>query len=206
MVTAIERRPEIARPERPDISPRGVDAFGMAALDALLRRERAVFAVEADSASAVTAVMSPLRTFLLLFGRAEGQVSATISPRFSEQTYPAMLDVISRLNDAGGSDAWRPDGSRSIAVGPSRHIFVSADMPVAEQSPNPDGLVEVVEAHRIAAGWHRKRVAPRLSSPKLVQVFFGRPGVAGSVFDAAQAEAMADEAISGQPRRFSING
>lgn len=204
MVTAIERRPEVFSPNKVEID-RGSDEFGRAVLDAVLKRTPAVFAVEAESAHAVTALMSPLRVFLLLIGRAEGQVSATVSPGFSEETYPAMLDVVGRLNEAGGSDLWRPEGSRSVAVGPSRHMFISSDMPVVEKSASPDGLLEVVEAHRITSDWFRRRVAPRLSSNSLVRVFYGRSGVPGSVFDAAQTEAMADEAISGQLRRFSIS-
>jgi hypothetical protein len=203
MVTALERRPEIAVAERVE-ARRNADELGRALLEAVLDRKPAVFTVEAGSARDVTAVMSPLRVFLLMFGRAEGQVSATVSPRFSEETYPAMLDVVGRLSEAGGADLWRPEGARSIAVGPSRHIFVSADMPVAEHAASPDGVAEIVEAHRIPVEWFRTRVAPRLSSDRLVKVFYGRSGVAGSVFDAAQAEAMADEAISGKLRRFSL--
>jgi hypothetical protein len=77
-------------------------------------------------------------------------------------------------------------------------------MPVAERSAAPDRLLEVVSAHRVPVSWYRSRVAPRLSQRGLVRVFYGQPGIGGSVFEAMEAEALADEAVSGQRRRFSL--
>ena len=173
----------------------------------LLSRSPATFTIETgktDSVRAVTEFASPLRLFLLMAGRASGGVSATVAPHFSEETYPALLDLVGRLNGSGASDLWRPDGARSLAVGEARHMFISADMPVVERSARPDRLLEVVAAHMIQADWYRSRVAPRLVAGSMVRVFYGRRGVAGSAFAAADAEAMAEEAMSGERRRFSL--
>ena len=199
MVMALEAKREVA--ERP---AGGADELARSVTAAVLTKRAATFVVEADSVSRVTEVMSPVRLLMLMMGRAAGRVSATISPRFSEATYPALLDLIGRLNDAGAADLWQPDGARTVAVGPARHVFVSADMPVVEQSARPDCLLEVVEAHRISASWYRSRVARRLT-PGLVRVFFGQGGVPGSAFEMAQAEALAEEAFTGSARRFSLD-
>ena len=203
MVTFLEARPtgraQVARREAG-----GADEMARAVTGAVLERRAATFVVEADSVARVTEVMSPLRVLMLMMGRASGRVSATISPRFSEGTYPALLDVIARLNDTGAGDLWRPDGARTVAVGSARHVFVSADMPVIEHSARPDCVLEVVEAHRVTDFWYRSRVAPRLAGDGLVRVFFGKGGVTGSAFEMAQAEAMAEEAFTGKARRFSL--
>lgn len=181
---------------------------GRAITAALMSRKPATFTIEADSVSSVTGFASPLRLFLLMSGRSTGGVSAAVAPHFSEETYPALLDLVGRLDGSGASDLWRPDGARTVALGDAKQMFISADMPVTERSMRPDRLLEVVAAHRIPADWYRARVTPRLSpgsskdSP--VRVFYGRCGVSGSAFEEADAEAMAEEAMTGERRRFSI--
>ena len=177
---------------------------GRAIMSALMRREAATFTIEVDSASRVREFASPLRMFLLVSGREAGGVSVTVAPHFAEQTYPAMVDLVGRLDGAGASDLWRPDGARSVALGEARQMFISADMPLAERSPRPDRLVEVVSADSLPAEWYRTRVAPRLAGRSPVRVFYGLQGASGSAFAEADAEAMAEEAITGELRRFSI--
>jgi hypothetical protein len=145
--------------------------------------------------------------FLLMSGRWSGGVSATVSQHFSEQTYLALLDLVGALNDSGAADLWKPDGSRSVMVRQARHVFVSVDMPVVEKSMRPDRLLEIVASDEISEEWYRTRVAPRLSprSP-VVRVFYGKVGNTGSAFAAAEAEAIAEEALTGERRCFSISG
>ena len=206
MVMTLERRSvvESAVTVRRSPATGNGDEPGLALMSALLSRSPATFTIESSSAHAVTEFASPLRLFLLMAGRASGGVSATVAPHFSEETYPALLDLVGRLNGSGASDLWRPDGARTLAVGNARHMFISADMPVIERSVRPDRLLEVIAAHSIQADWYRSRVAPRLVSDSMVRVFYGRRGVAGSAFAVADAEAMAEEAITGERRRFSL--
>ena len=109
----------------------GSDEFRRAVLSAVLERRRATFAVEAQSAASVLAAAAPVRSFLMLMSLGQSGVSATVAPRFSEDTYAAMLDLARRLDEAGAGDLWRPVGLRMISLGEARHVFVSADMPVA---------------------------------------------------------------------------
>ncbi len=185
--------------ELPDFS-----AAGQAITAALMSRSSATFTIEADSVSSVTSFATPLRLFLLMSGKAAGDVSATVAPHFSEETYPALLDLVGRLDGSGASELWRPDGARTVALGDARQMFISADMPVSERSMKPNRLLEIVAAHRIPAEWYRARVAPRLAKASPVRVFYGMRGVSGSVFDEADAEAMAQEAMTGERRRFSF--
>ncbi len=178
---------------------------GRAITASLVSRTPATFTVEADSSYAVTGFASPLRLFLLMSERSSGGISASVAPNFSEETYPALMDLVGRLDGSGASDLWRPDGARTVALGGARQMFISADMPVVERSVKPDRLLEVVSAHRIPAEWYRARVAPKLSSNSLVRVFYGHRGVSGSAFAAADAEAMAEEAFTGERRRFSLS-
>lgn len=177
---------------------------GMAITAALMSRKPATFTIEATSVSDVTGFASPLRLFLLMSGKSSGGVSAAVAPHFSEETYPALLDLVGRLDGSGASELWRPDGARTVALGDAKQMFISADMPVAERSMRPDRLLEVIAAHRVPADWYRARVMPRLSKDSPVRVFYGRRGVAGSVFEVADAEAMAEEAMTGERRRFSL--
>ncbi len=200
MVMTLERPAAV---EQSDLA--GPVEAGRAISAALLRRTPATFTIEADSVSSITGFASPIRLFLLMSGRSTGGVSAAVSPHFAEETYPAMLDLVARLDGSGASELWRPDGARTVALGDARQMFISADMPVAERSVSPDRLLEVVAAHRVPASWYRARVAPRLSSTSMVRVFYGLRGFAGSVFEEADAGAMAEEAMTGERRRFSLS-
>jgi hypothetical protein len=209
MVMILERRgvakTSVTTPFRPAYE--SDDGPGVALMASLLSRSPATFTVETGdtgSVRAVTEFASPLRLFLLMAGMVSGGVSATVAPHFSEETYPALLDLVGRLNGSGASELWRPDGARTLAVGEARHVFISADMPVVERSVRPDRLLEVVAAHRITADWYLSRVAPRVVDGSMVRVFYGRRGVAGSAFAAADAEAMVEEAMTGGRRRFSL--
>jgi hypothetical protein len=120
-----------------------------------------------------------LRMLILFMNRVSGSVSATVSPSFQNDTYPAMLALVKGFEVSGASEDWRPDGPRSIRVGNARHLFVSVDMPVADRSPSPDTLIEIIAAHRISASWYDQRVRPRASSAGLTTVLFGVPPTAG---------------------------
>ncbi len=116
-----------------------------------------------------------LQMLLLFMNRDTGSVSATVSPSFKDDTYPAMLALVKGFQSSGAGEDWRPDGPRSIRMGNARHLFVSVDMPVADQSPSPDTLIEIVAAHRINTAWYDQRVSPRASSTGLTTVMFGVP-------------------------------
>lgn len=203
MVMTFEKRSS-TEPRMATRTVHGEDDPGRAVAAALLSDRPATFTIEADSVHAVTEFASPVRQFLLMMGRLSGGVSATVAPHFAEETYPALLQLVGKLDDSGASDLWRPDGGRTLAVGEARHIFISADMPLAERTARPDRMLEVVAAHRITNSWYRSRVAPRLVTDSLVRVFYGRRGVAGSAFAVAEAEAMVEEGLSGERRRFSL--
>jgi hypothetical protein len=120
-----------------------------------------------------------LRMLVMFMNRDKGSVSATVSPSFKDDTYPAMLALVQGFQRSGASEDWRPDGPRSIRMGNARHLFVSVDMPVADRSPSPDTLIEIVAAHRISASWYDQRVRPRAVSSGLTTVMFGVPSVSG---------------------------
>jgi hypothetical protein len=123
-----------------------------------------------------------LRLLILVMNRDEGSVSATVSPSFRDDTYPAMLDLVKALEGSGVGDDWHPDGPRSIRMGKAKHLFVSIDVPVADRSASPDTLIEIVAAHRIGASWYDQRVLPRTSTIGLTTVMFGVPNSPGSEY------------------------
>ncbi len=144
-----------------------------------------------------------LRMLLLFMNRETGSVSATVSPSFQNDTYPAMLALVNGFHRSGASGDWCPDGPRAIRVGKARHLFVSADMPVADRSPLPDTMLEIVAAHRIDASWYDQRVHPRVaaSGPGLTIVMFGVSGMArnhGSVFASSVFERERARNLSGR--------
>ncbi len=202
MVMTLERPDAAVAVETRELP--GATAAGQAITTALISRAQATFTVQTDSIPAITGFATPLRLFLLMAGKASGGVSAAIAPHFSEETYPALLDLVGRLDGSGASDLWRPDGSRTVALGDAKQMFISADMPVVERSMSPDRLVELVAAHRIPGDWYRSRVAARLTKVSPVRVFYGMPGREGSAFEQADAEAMAEEAMTGECRRFAL--
>jgi hypothetical protein len=116
-----------------------------------------------------------LRLLILVMNRDEGSVSATVSPSFRDDTYPAMLALVKALEGSGAGDDWHPVGPRSIRMGKAKHLFVSVDIPVADRSASPDTLIEIVAAHRIDASWYDQRVFPRTSATGLTTVMFGVP-------------------------------
>jgi hypothetical protein len=103
------------------------------------------------------------------------------------------------FNRAGAGDEWKPDGPRAIRLGGARHLFVSVDMPVADRSPSPDTMLEIVAAHRIDAGWYDQRVRPRASSLGLTTVMFGVPDISGSVYAHSIFKRERARNLSGRP-------
>ncbi len=204
MLATLER-PVVSRPVLPATpSERPCTQFGREVLRSVVSGAGLTFAVDAPDAAAVTRLVTPLRTWLLVMRQGTGGTSATVSPSFTGETYPAMLALVSSLSDAGLADAWRPDGARTVRLERAAHIFVSADLPVPERAPAPDSLLEVVEAHRIGADWYAARVGPRARSPGLTKVYYGLPGATGSAYEAARRDAISAEAGDGIRRHFGL--
>jgi hypothetical protein len=150
-----------------------------------------IITVDLASGESAQEFSTRLRMLLLFMNREEGSVSATVSPSFKDDTYPAMLALVKGFQTSGASEDWRPDGPRSIRMGKAKHLFVSVDMPVADRSPSPDTLIEIVAAHRIDASWYDQRVAPRASAAGLTTVMFGVPSASDSVFKRERARNLA---------------
>ena len=149
--------------------------------------ESKIITVDLAKGESVQEFSTRLRMLLLFMNRNEGSVSATVSPSFQDDTYPAMLALVKGFQGSGASEDWRPDGPRSIRVGNAKHLFMSVDMPVMYRSPSPDTLIEIVAAHKISASWYDQRVSPRFASNGMTAVMFGVPNspgfeYAGSVF------------------------
>ena len=144
--------------------------------------ETTTITVDLAQGESVQEFSTRLKMLLLFMNRDTGSVSATVSPSFQNDTYPAMLALVNGFHRSGASGDWRPDGPRAVRVGKARHLFVSVDMPVADRSPSPDTMLEVVAAHRIDASWYDQRVHPRVAAlvHGLTIVMFGVPGVAGA--------------------------
>jgi hypothetical protein len=141
---------------------------------------------------------------LLVTRMGTGSASATVAPSFFTDTYPAMLALVTELERAGLGGQWRPEGVRSMRLGESTHVFVSADRPVAERTPAPDGLLEVVDSHQLSHDWFMARVAPRATSPSLTRVFSGVSGAEESAYEHALLECLRAEEGDGQRRCFSL--
>lgn len=144
--------------------------------------ESKIITVDLFKGESVQEFSTRLRMLLLFMNRNEGSVSATVSPSFQDDTYPAMLALVKGFQGSGASEDWRPDGSRSIRVGNAKHLFVSVDMPVMYRSPSPDTLIEIVAAHKISASWYDQRVSPRFASNGMTAVMFGVPNSPGSEY------------------------
>ena len=144
--------------------------------------ESQVITVDLSEGESAQDFSTRLRMLLLFMNRDSGSVSATVSPSFRNDTYPAMLALAKGFQSSGASEDWRPDGPRSIRMGNAKHLFVSVDMPVADRSPSPDTLIEIVAAHKISSGWYDQRVSPRVSSIGMTTVMFGVPNSPGSEY------------------------
>ena len=142
-------------------------------------QEATTITVDLDRGESAQDFSTRLRMLLIFMNRDKGSVSATVSPSFKHDTYPAMLALVQGFQKSGASEDWRPDGPRSIRMGNARHLFVSVDMPVADRSPSPDTLIEIVAAHRVSAAWYDQRVRPRAASSGLTTVMFGVPYASG---------------------------
>jgi len=165
--------------------------------------ETTIITVDLAQDESVREFSTRLQMLLLFMNRETDSVSATVSPSFQDDTYPAMLALVSGFHRSGASGDWSPDGPRSMRVGKAMHLFVSVDMPVADRSPSPDTLLEVVAAHRISAAWYDQRVHPRVSAVGvghghgLTIVMYGVPGVSGSIFERERARNLSGSASSG---------
>ena len=163
------------------------------------RSESNVITVDLAPDESAQELSTRLRMLLLVMNRAGGSVSATVSPSFKGDTYPAMLALVRGFESSGASDDWRPDGPRSIRMGNAKHLFVSVDMPVADRSPSPDALIEIVAAHRISSEWYDQRVSPRASSAGLTTVMFGVPNAPGSEYANSIFKRERTKNLSGRP-------
>ena len=155
--------------------------------------------VDLEQGEGVQEFSTRLRMLLMFMNRERGSVSATVSPSFKDDTYPAMLALVQSFQRSGASEDWRPDGPRSIRMGNARHLFVSVDMPVADSSPSPDTLIEIVAAHRISASWYDERVRPRAISSGLTTVMFGVPSASDSEYANSVFKRERSKNLSGRP-------
>jgi len=164
--------------------------------------EQNVVTVDLAPGESVQEFSTRLRMLLLVMNRADssnGSISATVSPSFQDDTYPAMLALVKGLENSGANDDWKPDGPRSIRMGNAKHMFVSVDMPVADRSSSPNTLIEIVAAHRISSEWYDQRVTPRASSVGLTTVMFGVPNAPGAEYANSIFKRERTKNLSGRP-------
>ena len=160
--------------------------------------ESKIITVDLAKGENVKEFSTRLRMLLLFMNRNEGSVSATVSPSFQDDTYPAMLALVKGFQSSAASEDWRPDGPRSIRVGNARHLFVSVDMPVMDRSPAPDTLIELVAAHKISSSWYDQRVSPRVASIGMTTVMFGIPNSPGAEYGGSVFKRERTRNMSGQ--------
>ena len=182
------------------------EELGRALLKSVSAREGATFTVDVPNAAAVTDLITGLRSWLMVVGAGTGVASATVSPTFLGETFPAMLALVRELERAAGGSGvtWQPSGPRTIQVGKAKHVFVSRDRPVAGKTPNPDGIVEVVDAQHIDRDWFFERVSPRCQAPGLTRVFYGLPGVQGSIYEEVLNKSVSSAEEGGPRRHFDL--
>lgn len=166
------------------------DRLGQMIMQKAMSRERGSFAVKSRSVSHATDFATPVRSMLLTLASGFGGISVTISPSLNLNTWPAMDALVAALEESGAGELWQPVGERSIAIGAARHLFVSVDNPIRDDSTSvfPDLLVEVVGAHLIDPDWFDRIVAPRCRDEGLTFVFYGQAGFEGSLFERAWQE------------------
>ncbi len=166
------------------------DELGQRIMQSAVSSECDTFAVKCRSVSQATDFSTPMRRMLLTLTSGFGGLSVTVSPSLNLNTWPAMDLLVSALEEAGAGELWQPVGERSIAIGAARHVFVSVDNPIRDDSARvfPNVLVEVVGAHIIDPEWFDRTVAPRCGDEALTFVFYGQPGFAGSLFERAWEE------------------
>ena len=175
--------------ERPELIEDS-DDLGQRIMQSAVSEVGGSFAVKCRSVRHATDFATPIRSMMLTLSSAFGGISATVSPSLNLNTWPAMDMLVSALEDAGAGELWQPVGERSIAVGSARHVFVSVDNPIRDDSALvfPNLLLEVVGAHMIDSGWFDRIVAPRCRDEALTFVFYGQAGFSGSLFERAWDE------------------
>lgn len=178
--------------------------FCRAVAASIVTRAGLTFALDIAGGRAVIPLATPIRTWLLAVQMSTGGVAATVAPSFLSGTYPAMLALVQALNEAGLGAAWRSEGVRTLRLGQAAHVFVSADRSVAEHTPAPGSLLEVIESHTVGTDWYAARVAPRATGPGLTRVFYGLPGARGSVYDFVRRQVVAMQARDSVKRLFSM--
>ena len=182
------------------------EAFARAVMTALAG-DGGSFSAEVLSPAAVTGMASKLRLWLLVTRAAAGGLSATVSPEFLKDTYPAMLALARALDEAGLKGVWSPEGERTIRLGKARHVFVSMDRPAPGPDSGrsrPDTLLEVVSAERIDRHWFHTRICPRATAEELTTVVYGAPGK-GTVFEQVRAKNLLAEWRDGRRRHFALD-
>ncbi len=166
------------------------DELGQRIMQSAVSDDGESFAVKCRAVSLATDFATPMRSMLLTLSSAFGGISVTVSPSLNLNTWPAMDQLVSALEEAGAGELWQPVGERSIAVGAARHVFVSVDNPIRDDSTRvfPNMLIEVVGAHMIDPDWFDRIVAPRCLDESLTFVFYGQAGFPGSLFERAWEE------------------
>ena len=116
--------------------------------------------------------------------------------------------LVSALEKAGAGELWQPVGERSIAIGAARHVFVSVDNPIRDDSTRvfPNMLIEVVGAHMIDPDWFDRTVAPRCQDESLTFVFYGQAGFPGSLFERGLGREPGSRASLSDANRQSFAG
>ena len=166
------------------------DQLGQRIMQSAMAPERSYFAVKCRSVAHATDFATPIRSTLLTLTSGFGGINVTISPSLNLNTWPAMDALVAALEESGAGELWQPIGERSVGIGAARHLFVSVDNPIRDESNSvfPNALVEVVGAHLIDPEWFDRIVAPRCRDSALTFVFYGQAGFDGSLFEQAWRE------------------
>lgn len=166
------------------------DQLGQRIMQSAMAPERGSFAVKCRSVAHATDFATPIRSMLLTLTSGFGGINVTISPSLNLNTWPAMDALVAALEESGAGELWQPIDERSVGIGAARHLFVSVDHPIRDESTSvfPNALVEVVGAHLIDPEWFDRIVAPRCRDEALTFVFYGQSGFTGSLFERAWLE------------------
>ena len=163
------------------------EELGRQITTAAIGEQPANFAVACRSTAVATSFATPLRSLLLALTSGFDGISATVSPNLLLHTYPAMESLVRHLESNGNHAPWRPLGERSVGLGSAKHLFVSYDTPLREdsRSSKPNLLLEIVGAHLIPAHWFDRVVAPKCDFDRIAVACYGMVGVKGSLFERA---------------------
>lgn len=179
--------------------------IGRAVLDSILHGRGLTFTVEIARQGGKNELSAQMELLLLVLYMLKGGNMVKAAPTFVPQALISMGRLKERLNDAGLSGLWEPEGGYTIRLGRARQLFLSAEPSANVVGVTAHILLEVDEAQDVGKEKFYKEFRPMGASTNVTTVLYGTPWDGESLLEEVKEANLELERRDGIRRHFRFD-